>query len=128
MAAQEQRQLRAECPGQDGTCVSHTADGKGSLLYVHSDRDPGAWYLFDRAQATIQLLLAARAGIDPARMGERRYIRFKASDGMELDGYLNLPAGVQSPDTLPMVLLPQHAEGRREGEAGVSTGDTEWET
>src|SRR3546814_12395649 len=39
-------------------------------------------------------------------MGERRYIRFTASDGMELDGYLTLPAGVQSPDKLPMVLLP----------------------
>src|SRR3546814_11235642 len=63
-----------------------------------------------------KLLLAARAGIDPARMGERRYIRFKASDGMELDGYLTLPAGVQSPDKLPMVLLPHggpHVEGDR---------------
>src|SRR3546814_2704839 len=49
-------------------------------------------------------------------MGERRYIRFKASDGMELDGYLTLPAGVQSPDKLPMVLLPHggpHVEGDR---------------
>src|SRR3546814_13177929 len=49
-------------------------------------------------------------------MGERRYIRFKASDGMELDGYLTLPAGVQSPGKLPMVLLPHggpHVEGDR---------------
>src|SRR3546814_20128261 len=68
--------------------------------------------------ATIKLLLAARAGIDPARMGERRYIRFKASDGMELAGYLTLPAGVQSPDKPPLVLMHPggpHVDGNRWG-------------
>lgn len=116
IAAQEHRQLAAKFPGQYVTYVNHTTDGNVSLLYVHSDRDPGAWYLFDRAQATIKLLLAARAGIDPAQMGERRYVRFKASDGMELDGYLTLPAGVQTPEKMPMVLLPHggpHVEGDR---------------
>lgn len=116
VAAQEHRQLSAKFPGQYVTYVNHTADGNVSLLYVHSDRDPGAWYLFDRAQSIVKLLLVARGGIDPARMGERRYIRFKAGDGLELDGYLTLPAGVQAPDKLPMVLLPHggpHVEGDR---------------
>ncbi len=116
VAAQEHRQLGEKFPGQYVTYVNHTADGNVSLLYVHSDRDPGAWYLYDRTQATIKLLLAARADIDPARMGERRCIRFKASDGLELDGYLTLPAGVQAPAQLPMVLLPHggpHVEGDR---------------
>src|SRR3546814_17593491 len=112
IAAQEHRQLSAKFPGQYVTYVNHTADGNVSLLYVHSDRDPGAWYLFDRAQATIKLLLAARAGIDPERMAERRYIRFKASDGMELDGHLTLPAGVQSHDQLPEVLMPPGGPAR----------------
>src|SRR3546814_6670771 len=74
VAAQEHCQLSAKFPGQYVTYVNHTADGNVSLLYVHSDRDPGAWYLFDRAPATIKLPLAARAGIDPARMADRRYI------------------------------------------------------
>ncbi len=104
--AQEHKGLGAKFPGQYVTYVNHTSDGNASLLYAYSDRDPGAWYLYDRAKKTISLLMAARSRIDPAQMGERRYIRFKASDGLELDGYLTLPAGVQAPRHLPMVLLP----------------------
>lgn len=114
--ALEHKRLGGLFPGHYVTYVNHTSDGNLSLLYVYSDRDPGTWYLFDRARSTVEPLLAARTDIDPARMGERRYIRFKAGDGLELDGYLTLPAGVQAPDRLPMVLLPHggpHVEGDR---------------
>ncbi len=112
--AMEHRKLATLFPGAYVTYVNHTSDGNASLLYVYSDRDPGTWYLYDRAHSAVKPLLAARSGIDPARMGERRYIRFKAGDGLELDGYLTLPAGVRDPDKLPMVLLPHggpHAAG-----------------
>ncbi len=112
--ALEHRKLVTLFPGHYVTYVNHTSDGNASLLYVYSDRDPGTWYLYDRAHSAVKPLLAARSGIDPARMGERRYIRFRASDGLELDGYLTLPAGVQDPQKLPMVLLPHggpHANG-----------------
>ncbi|GAA3920465.1 prolyl oligopeptidase family serine peptidase [Luteimonas lutimaris] len=114
VAAQEHRQISSKFPDHYVTYVNHTADGNVTLLYAYSDRDPGTWYLFNRNKATIEPLLAARGSIDPARMGERRHIRFKASDGLELDGYLTLPAGVQAPRKLPMVLLPHggpHVEG-----------------
>lgn len=104
--AQEHKGLGAKFPGLYVTYVNHTADGNATLLYAYSDRDPGAWYLYDRAKKTVSLLMAARSRIDPAQMGERRYVRFKAGDGLELDGYLTLPAGVQAPAKLPMVLLP----------------------
>lgn len=103
--AREHAMLGALFPEYHVTYANHSADGNISLLHVYSDRAPGAWYLFDRKQAKAELLFAARAAIDPARMGERRYFRFKASDGMELDGYLTIPAG-REPKALPMVLLP----------------------
>lgn len=112
--ASEHRMLGGLFPGRYVTYANHSADGRVSLLHVFSDRDPGTWYLYDRGQSTATILLASREGIDPARMGERRYFRFKASDGLELDGYLTLPAGVTQPRKLPMVLLPHggpHAEG-----------------
>lgn len=104
--ALEHQKLTTLFPAHYVTYVNHTSDGNASLLYVYSDRDPGTWYLYDRAHSAVKPLLATRTGIDPARMGERRYIRFKASDGLELDGYLTLPAGVSAPANLPMVLLP----------------------
>lgn len=101
-------------PDHHVTYVNHSGDGKVSLLYVYSDRDPGSWYLFDRTRRELSELLVSREGIDPARMGERRAFRFKASDGLELDGYMTIPAGVGEPARLPMVLLPHggpHASG-----------------
>ena len=86
--------------------ADHSRDGNRSLLYVSSDRDPGSWYLFDRAQSKASLLLSSREGLDTARMGERRAFRFRASDGMELEGFMTLPAGVTTPAGLPTVVMP----------------------
>ncbi len=104
--AQLHQQLNKSFPGKYVTYVNHSTDGNISLLYVYSDRDPGAWYLFNRQTRKVSKLLASREGLEIARMGERRPIRFKTSDGLELDGFLTLPAGVTSPQKLPMVLLP----------------------
>ncbi len=108
------RMLREGFSGSYVDYVDHSEDGTISLLYVHSDRDPGSWHLFDRKQQRVSRILTAREGIDPARMGKRRPFRFKASDGLELDGFMTLPAGVDSPAGLPMVLIPHggpHAPG-----------------
>lgn len=114
--AQLHQALGREFPDSYATYLNHSDDGKTSLLYVYSDRDPGAWYLFDRTAHSLSKLMAPREGIDPARMGERRPFRFHASDGMELDGIMTLPQGVSQPSHLPMVLLPHggpHADGDR---------------
>src|SRR3546814_12618096 len=50
-------------------------------------------------------LLQRNPAIDPATMGTRRYISFKAGDGIELDGYLTVPTGVAEPRNMPMVLV-----------------------
>ncbi len=88
------------------TYVDHSRDGNLSLFYAYSDRDPGSWYLFDRAQGKASLLLSSRSGLDPAQLGERHAFRFRASDGLELEGFMTLPTGVDSPVHLPAVVLP----------------------
>ncbi len=86
--------------------VDRTQDGTLLMFYAYSDRDPGAWYLYDTVKRSVSRLLVRREGIDPKRMGERRPFRFKASDGLELEGILTLPNGIAEPEKLPMVLLP----------------------
>lgn len=93
-------------PGQVVSYINHSDDGDKSLLYVYSDRNAGAWYLFERKDRKISLLLVGREGLDAERMGERRPVRFQSSDGLTLTGFLTLPAGVSNPKRLPMVLLP----------------------
>jgi dipeptidyl aminopeptidase/acylaminoacyl peptidase len=85
------------------------------LVVAQSDRDPGSLALFDMATMHLQPLFRFQPWIDPARMAERKPFRFKASDGMELDGYLTLPPG-KDPSHLPTVLLPHGGPiGPRDG-------------
>ena len=103
--AQLHQLLSAQFPGNYVSFSSYSADGARLVFWVGSDRDPGSYYLFDRASGKAQLLFTARSWIEPSRMAERRPIKFKASDGLEMHGYLTLP--VERDDSkLPLILLP----------------------
>jgi len=92
-------------PGEFVDFINYSEDGRELLFSVSSDRDPGTWYLIDTQQYKVRKLFAAAPWIDPAKMAERVPMRFKASDGMELEAILTVPNGVPI-DKLPMVLLP----------------------
>jgi len=85
--------------------LDFSADGNKLLFSTASDRDPGAYYLFDRQTLKAEKLFDRAPWIDPSRMAERRPLRFKASDGLELEAILTLPRDVAETN-LPMVLLP----------------------
>ncbi len=123
--AQLHQAVARNFPDSHATFLNHSDDGGTSLLYVYSDRDPGAWYLFDRGASSLSRLMVRREGIDPARMGERRPIRFHAGDGMELGGIMTLPQGVSDPSRLPMVLLP-HGGPHAEGDAWAFDNDAQF--
>lgn len=85
--------------------INFTEDGKTLLFMVQSDRDPGSYFLFNRATMKADFLFSVLSKIDPKSMAERRPIAFKARDGLDLYGYLTMPkhaAGTR----LPMVVLP----------------------
>ena len=105
-AAQLHAMLSKELPHRRVHFVDQTLDGKQVLLKADGDRDPGAWYMYSVDARRLTRLLAAREGIDPQRMGERRPFQFDTSDGMTLTGFITLPAGVAEPSKLPTVLLP----------------------
>ncbi|MFC5740272.1 alpha/beta hydrolase family protein [Dyella tabacisoli] len=85
--------------------INYSEDGKQLLFSVSSDREPGTYYLIDTTHFKVSKLFAGAPWIDPAKMAERRPLRFKASDGLELEAILTLPPG-RNESNLPMVLLP----------------------
>ena len=97
--------LTAQFPGNYVSFTQFSDDGSKLLFRVHSDRDPGAYYLLDRQTNKAQHLFDSMPWIDPARMGERRPVQFKARDGLDLYGYLTLPPG-GADKKLPLILLP----------------------
>jgi dienelactone hydrolase len=97
--------LSQQFPDSVTNFIDFTADGKLLLFSVSSDRDPGSYYLFDRAAGQANLLFSSSPEIEPEDMAERRPISFKARDGLQLNGYLTMPK--HAPGTkLPFVLLP----------------------
>jgi dipeptidyl aminopeptidase/acylaminoacyl peptidase len=99
------RSLEAAFDGRVPFVTSSTADGKLALVQVFSDRQPSDFYVFNTETKQAAYLLSTSSGFDPQKTGERRSISLAARDGLELKGYLTLPAGTVTHD-LPMVVLP----------------------
>ena len=91
--------------GQFVDFINFSQDGMELLFSTSSDRNPGTYYLIDRHNNKVRKLFDAQPSIHPAQMSERRPFRFKARDGMELEGILTLPKGRRQTH-LPMVLMP----------------------
>lgn len=92
-------------PGQFVVPVSHSTDGKLSVLYAYSDRNPGDYYLLDRETHHARYLLSEREWIEPAQMSEVLPVQIRARDGVLVHGYLTLPRG-RKPENLPLIVNP----------------------
>ncbi len=97
--------LSSKFPGHFVDFINYTDDGSRLLFWARSDREPGAYFLYDRASGKAFPLFTAREQIDPAQMAERRPISFKARDGLELHGYITLPERTDG-KLPPLVLMP----------------------
>ncbi|KAB7764454.1 alpha/beta hydrolase family protein [Xanthomonas maliensis] len=108
------QQLRAALPGQYVDFINFTDDGNRVLLKAYSDRDPGAWYVYDRNGNTLKRVIKARQALPIEQMGERRMVTFQARDGLSLDAVVTRPASAPKGVALPTILLPHggpHADG-----------------
>jgi dienelactone hydrolase len=96
--------LRATFPERQINIVSSTDDAKLHVVAVHSDRDPGTYYLFDAGEPSITPIGRVNPLIDPERMAEREAIRYRARDGLEVHGYLTRPHDRTKKH--PLIILP----------------------
>ena len=99
------RDLDHALPDTRNALVSSTSDERLFVVRAASDRDPGTFYLYEPAKQELTLIGRVRNNINPAQMAEMRPIRFRARDGLEVAGYLTLPAG-RPAKNLPMILDP----------------------
>lgn len=97
--------LQAQFQGQQVSLVSASNQAERLILTVSSDRNSGEFYLYDAASQQALFLAARDPWLDPARMAEVKQVRFKARDGLDIDGYLTLPKGKPA-KALPMVVVP----------------------
>ena len=91
-------------PGELVTFHGISKDEKTVLLFVYSDRHPGAYYLYDRGASKLSMLFETMSWIEPAKMSAMTPVEFKNRTGETIHGFLTIPAGRKGPHAL--VVMP----------------------
>jgi dipeptidyl aminopeptidase/acylaminoacyl peptidase len=111
-----QATLDRALPDAVNSIVNWSEDEKSFIVWSHSDRDPGAYYLFKTESGAPVLLRRKMPGIDPALMRPMRPIEYTARDGWKIHGYLTLPAAWVPGRPVPLILRPHGGPyGLRDG-------------
>jgi len=102
--------LERQLPDQEITVVSITRDESRVIVRAASDRSAGSVWIYDVARRQLARLADMMPWLDPADMVPMSPIRFTARDGLQLSGYLTLPAGFalgqDVAEPLPLVVNP----------------------
>tara|TARA_R110002073_G_scaffold19336_4_gene70684 strand:+ start:14295 stop:16367 length:2073 start_codon:yes stop_codon:yes gene_type:complete len=75
------------------------------IIEVSGPQEPGVYYLYDEAAASIEPLYSTRPLLAPDELSPVEIIRYAARDGMEITAYLTLPGGRTTSQT-PLVVMP----------------------
>lgn len=99
------RSLQNSFGGDVVTSGSHTQDGVQALLFAHSDRNPGDYYVFNTQSKKADLLISRSDWVDPGKTAAVRPFRFTARDGRKIEAFLTIPNGSDGKH-LPMIVNP----------------------
>ena len=94
--------------------VDQTDDGQKYLVWAGSDIDPGTYYLFSPAAKKLQPLLAERGDLASYKLSTVQSVRYPASDGTMVPGYLTLPPGRTDARGLPAIVMPHGGPSARD--------------
>lgn len=91
-------------PGGEIGLAGLSEDERYGVVSFSSDREPGRYYFWDAEKQALREIGRARPDLPSEHLAERRPVRIKARDGVELPAYLTLPKGI-TPKNLPAVLF-----------------------
>lgn len=103
------KQLEAAFPEDSVALTSGARDGQHAVVAVWSDRDPGSYYLLDRAAKRTSLLTRAKPWLSPDELAPVSAVSLAARDGTALHGYLTLPlrgSNAAAAGPAPLVVMP----------------------
>ncbi|MGC6330844.1 alpha/beta hydrolase family protein [Rhizorhabdus sp. FW153] len=98
--------LAKALPGQPMvSIVDSSIDEKKLLIRADSDKDPGVYYILDRATKQMATFQPVRPQLEGLKLAEMRPVSFPAADGTMIPGYLTLPPGSRGKN-LPAIVMP----------------------
>jgi dipeptidyl aminopeptidase/acylaminoacyl peptidase len=75
------------------------------IVHTTGAGDSGTYYLVDLTAGRADIIANNYPDVPADQVGEVKLVKYKASDGLGLDGVLTLPPG-RKPQNLPVVVLP----------------------
>jgi dipeptidyl aminopeptidase/acylaminoacyl peptidase len=96
--------LEGEFPGLQVDITSMSKDENRMTVTVWSDREPAAYYLYDRKSMAMEDIAKSRPNIDAAKMSPMKPFKFTARDGLVVSGYITVPRDAKGP--VPLIVNP----------------------
>lgn len=100
-----QKAIEQFLPGKVVQILGSDRAERRFFVSAMSDRSPVTYYSVDLDKRTLGLIKNSAPWIDPERMNPTGIVPFKTRDGIELEGYLTLPAGTSKANPAPLVVL-----------------------
>jgi dipeptidyl aminopeptidase/acylaminoacyl peptidase len=91
--ARMQRAVDQALPGRVNRLRIASENPARAVVVSYADRVPAHYFVFDAARRTLREIDSSRPSIAPDALGERRAVRYRARDGLEIPAYLTLPKG-----------------------------------
>lgn len=101
--AQLFKDLLQSFPGEDVVITSKSTDAKKWVVYVHSDMNPGAYYLYDAEQQGLLKLADVQPALTGLPLQGQQPVEITTKDNYLLHGYLTSAAKPSA--AKPMVML-----------------------
>ena len=103
--AQVYKSLLGSFPGHAVTITSKSKDDRLWVVETSSDISAGKYYLYDKPSNKLRLLFREMSHLSDDALSKSQPIKFEASDGIEVRGYITYPAGVDKSEKTPLVVL-----------------------
>lgn len=100
-----QDKLNQALPNSFNSVVSYSADERKYILFNSSSTSPGAYFVGDKDQKTMDFLLEEYPLLYNKPLSGKKKITFKARDGLEIEAYLTQAQGGIKPGS-PAIILP----------------------
>lgn len=95
-------------PGYEFGISSSNDDENVYVVRTYSDKSLGSYYIYDKANKTVEEIVEVSPWIDENEMSNQLPISYNSRDGLKIHGYLTLPKGytMDNAKNLPVIVNP----------------------
>jgi len=100
-----QKSINQSLPDTTNTVYDLSDNERRFVVLATSDTNSGTYYVVDRDKNRVTRIARRYMALDPELMAEKAAIRYRARDGLEIEGFLTIPkAETELP--LPAIVFP----------------------